>query len=103
LRTSPTLMMPSTASSAQDDADYGGTRTAESPSAISSIINTVSEVVPQAQGALTPYGIAIMAVFGTTFLVLCYVAFVQSDATDKVKDEVSRRREKKAAKKKGSR
>jgi len=72
--------------------------TATTPSAIN-VLDTLAEVVPETTSRITPYGIGIMAVFAATFLVLCYVVFVKSDATEKVKDKMDERKEKKASKK----
>ncbi|KAL9186982.1 hypothetical protein ACHAXT_010702 [Thalassiosira profunda] len=68
------------------------------------VMDNIAEVIPQtnndggAQG-LTTVGVAIAGTLGATFLILCYVVFVKSDAKDKVKGELDKRKEKKRAKK----
>lgn len=79
----------------------GGTRTSETPSAIGNLLNMWQEAMPDTHGSqLTPYGISILAALGSAFLVVCYIVFIKSDAKEKVRDELDKRKEKKSSKKK---
>ena len=68
------------------------------------VMGNIAEVIPQTNndgGAqeLTTVGMAVAGTLGVTFLILCYVVFIKSDAKDKVKGELDKRKEKKQAKK----
>jgi hypothetical protein len=48
---------------------------------------------------LSPLGIGILAILGSTFFIACYVLFVKSDGAEKVKKTLEHRKEKKMSKK----
>jgi hypothetical protein len=75
-------------------------RTSSDPSAVDGVVANRKNTTPNSGGLfLSPLGIGIIAVLGSAFFIACYVLFIKSDGSGKVKKTMEQRKEKKLTKK----
>ena len=77
-------------------------RTSSSPSPVAGVVANRKNTMPNSASGgllLSPLGIGIIAVLGSTFIVACIVLFITSDGSGKVKKTLEQRKEKKLTKK----
>ena len=72
--------------------------TASGPSAINGASVKMQEAASGEGFLPSPLGIGILAILGSTFLVVCYVLFIKSNGVAKVKNTVEQRKEKRDSK-----
>lgn len=82
----------------QYQSDVNGT---SRPPAIDGVVANQQETTQESTNGglvLSPIGIGILAVLGSTFFIACYVLFIKSDGAEKVKKAMKQRKEKRMTK-----